>query len=466
MIRTHDPGDAVQIVFGSCRVAAPHAPPHTLRKDEDPAGREVDALRGLALEMMRRPPDTWPHAMLMLGDQIYADEPHPAVDAKLGDRPVETYDDYVDLYRASWSEPVIRWLLSTVPSAMIFDDHDVHDDWNTSIEWVKEMRERPWWRRRIVAAFASYFVYQHLGNLSPSERGELELYAQLRAGDNPTERLRAFAKQADEEVEGTRWSFCRDIGPARLVMVDSRAGRVLDPGHRAMVDGEEWRWITEHATGDVDHLLIGTSLPLFMGPAMHWLESWNERTADGAWGRPVKKVAEKLREALDLEHWPAWQESFRAMCDLLQAVGSGQRGRPPATICVLSGDVHHAYLAEVGFPAGSGVTSAVWQAVCSPFRNPLDSNERRTILAAWTRAGGAVARVLAKRAGVEDPPVRWRLAHDQPWFNNQVAWLELDGRRATFVLERALPPDDGNGDPRMDRVFERSIEPNAEFARA
>ena len=36
------------------------------------------------------------------------------------------------LYRESWSDPDIRWLLSTVPTTMIFDDHDVNDDWNIS----------------------------------------------------------------------------------------------------------------------------------------------------------------------------------------------------------------------------------------------------------------------------------------------------------------------------------------------
>ena len=68
---------------------------------------------------------------------------------------------------------------------MIFDDHDVHDDWNTSIEWVTEMRQKEWWRKRIVAAFESYFIYQHLGNLSPSERAELELYEHLRTDARP-----------------------------------------------------------------------------------------------------------------------------------------------------------------------------------------------------------------------------------------------------------------------------------------
>jgi hypothetical protein len=466
VLRTHTVEDPVRIVFGSCRVAAPHEPPHTLRKDEHPDGREIDALRGLALRMTHAPPEEWPHALLLLGDQVYADEVHPKLEGELdGGEMVVSYDDYVKLYIAAWGEPVIRWLLSTIPSAMIFDDHDVHDDWNTSIEWVIEMRQKQWWRERIVSAFESYLVYQHLGNLSPSERADFELYEHLRTAEDPTPRLRAFAKQADEEVQGTRWSFCRDIGPARVVMIDSRAGRVLDPGSRAMVDPGEWRWIEEHAVGGVDHLLIGTSLPMFMGPALHWLEAWNEVTADGGWGKGVKKLAERLRQQLDLEHWAAFQASFRQMCDLLVEVGAGRRGEAPSTICLLSGDVHHAYLAEVGFLPGSGVRSSVWQAVCSPFRNPLDTNERRVILAAWTRAAGVVARALAKRAGVSDPPAQWRLAHEKPWFNNQVAMLELEGKRATFSLEKAIPSEDGKGEPVLERVFARQIEPNPDYTR-
>src|ERR1043166_8773474 len=95
----------------------------------------------------------------------------------------------------------------------------------------------------------------------------------------------AFARESAHEVAGKRWSFCRDIGPARLVMIDSRAGRVLTPGQRSMVDAKEWAWIEEHARGDVGHLLLGTSLPLLLSPALHHLEAWNEAVCDGAWGR-------------------------------------------------------------------------------------------------------------------------------------------------------------------------------------
>ena len=62
----------------------------------------------------------------------------------------------------------MRWLLSTVPSSMIFDDHDVRDDWNTSDSWRREMQATSWWQERVIGGLSSYWVYQHLGNLSPA----------------------------------------------------------------------------------------------------------------------------------------------------------------------------------------------------------------------------------------------------------------------------------------------------------
>ena len=240
-----------------------------------------------------------------------------------------------------------------------------------------------------------------------------------------------------------------------------------------MVDADEWDWIAEHATGDVDHLLIGTSLPLFMGPALHCLEAWNEAVCDGAWGRRAAKLGEKLRQALDLEHWPAFQDVVpRACASCCATVGAGRRGEAPATIGVLSGDVHHAYLAEVGFPPGAGVRVAR-SGRRSARRSATRStrNERRAILAGWTRAAGErIGRVAGARAGVPDPPVRWRLAHEEPWFNNQVAHARARrARRATFVLEKAIPSERGQGHPSLEiadeHVFERPIEANVDFAR-
>ena len=51
-----------------------------------------------------------------------------------------------------------------------------------------------------------------------------------------------------------------------------------------MCDDEVWDWIVDHAEGDFDHLLIGTTVPFLLSPGFHHLEAWNERLCDGAWG--------------------------------------------------------------------------------------------------------------------------------------------------------------------------------------
>jgi hypothetical protein len=463
-IRTPKAGERVRMAFGSCRVSAPQEPPFSLKKDADDRGREIDAVYAYARRMLDQPPEEWPHLLLWLGDQVYADEVSPGTKEFIRQRrdpeqppgeEVADFEEYTHLYYDSWTEPTVRWLLSTVSSAMIFDDHDVHDDWNTSKDWVEEYRKKPWWNDRIVGGFMSYWIYQHLGNLSPRELDDDNLYQRVCKADDAGPMLREFAYKADREVEGTRWSYCRQIGQTKLVVMDSRAGRVLEPGERQMVDDEEWDWIRSEAQGEHNHLLLATSLPYLLAPGMQFLESWNEAVCDGAWGGAWAKLGEKIRQGVDLEHWAAFGKSFHALRELIEEVGSGRNGdRPPASIVLLSGDVHHAYLTEVAFRRDVGMKSNVYQAVCSPFRNPLDTRERLVIKAMSTAPARWVTRTLARLAGVPDPGIRWRFVQD-PTFDNQIATLEWDGREAHMCIEKALPGDPHR--PQLDNVFDRQI---------
>ncbi len=462
--KTYPKERPLQMLFGSCRVAAPHAPPHSLRKDEDERGREIDALHTLAERMQKGSREKWPDVLLMLGDQVYADEVSPAtmsfietrrdVDKPPGRRVLD-FEEYTELYKESWSDPDIRWLFSTVPSSMIFDDHDVHDDWNVSEKWLEEMRKTDWWGEHCIGALMSYWVYQHLGNLTPQLIRDDPVLARVKETDDGEQVLREFVHGGDREHSGSRWSYCRDIGGTRLIVIDARAGRVLDEDDRKMVDEAEWDWIVEHTEGDFDHLLLGTSLPYLLGPGMQYVEAWSEAVAGGAWGERMAGVGEWARQELDLEHWGAFQDSFHKMVELQRAVGSGERGKAPASIVTLSGDVHHAYLFEVAYPKGSGVESAIWQAVCSPYRNPLDGKERRIIRLGMSSAFEWVWEKLAKRAGVSDPGIRWRLSGGGPWFDNQVATLVIDGRRMDMHLDKAVPIDES--DARLERVLDARL---------
>jgi PhoD-like phosphatase len=452
-IRTLAGSGPVRIAFGSCRVALPHHPPYTLSKDDHEHGREFDALYTLAHELWGRPRETWPDVMLMLGDQVYVDEGSPQAREFIRSRrdiseppgeEVADYEEYTRLYWESWGDPVIRWLLSTISTSMVIDDHDVHDDWNISRAWHDEMRREPWWERREASGLASYWVYQFIGNLSPGALGENRLYREVRELDDAAERLYQFADRERDLADGERWSYCRDLNGSRLIVIDARSGRVLEEGRRAILDEAEWEWLEQHIGGEWDHLLIGTSDPFLLAPGLHYVEAWGEALVEGAWGKRAARLGERLRRALDFDHWPAFRRSFDRLVRVLEAHGSGDHGRPPASIGFLSGDVHHAYLAEVAFPRSARVQIPVWQAVCSPFRNALDRHERATIRIGNSTFGRVVSRALARAAGVRDPGIRWRFA-EGPFYDNQIATLELDGREASLKLERTT------GDPALDK---------------
>ena len=195
----------------------------------------------------------------------------------------------------------------------------------------------------------SYWLYQHIGNLAPPELAEEPLLAELRAAEDGGPRLREFARAIDREPAASRFAFHRDFGRSRLVVIDSRAARILTEGRRDMVDEEEWQWIAEHARGAYDHLIIASTLPVFMAPGVDGIEAWNEAVCAGAWGRLPARLGEKLRRALDLEHWPAFQRSFRTMIELLHELAEAPDA--PATISFIGGDVHTAYVAEVALGA-------------------------------------------------------------------------------------------------------------------
>jgi hypothetical protein len=94
------------------------------------------------------------------------------------------------------------------------------------------------------------------------------------------------------------------------------------------------------------------------------------------------------------------------------------------------------------------------QAVCSPYRNPLDDRERLVIRALFRPEVEAITRALARPAGVPDPAIGWRFL-EGPYFDNQVASLTLDGRSARIELEKTKPGD--AEEHALETTFERRL---------
>ncbi len=423
-------GAAVRVVFGACRRAKP----------DDSSLLATDGIDALDLQADRTAamvPEDWPDALLLLGDQIYADDPTPQTRLWLDSRrdttvppgyEVTDFTEYTRLYRDSWSDDGVRWLMSTVPTAMIFDDHDVRDDWNTSAAWRDEITDEPWWTERIRGALASYWVYQHIGNLAPQERHADPTWCAVQDADGDVwPVLRKMADAADADPSAIRWSFRWDIDGVRLVVIDTRCGRVLTEGRRTMLDDGEFSWVENAVSADAyhaEHVLVGSALPWLLAPAIHDVQSANEAAcARGS------ALGEYLRQKCDLEHWAAFRNSFDRLAALLRRVAAGPQA--PAPISVLSGDVHHSYVARADVGG-----SPVYQLVCSPVHHPGPWSLTVAMRVAWFRPVAAALRRVVRRFGVPDPALSWRRLRG-PLFGNTVATLTFAHRSAELVIERS-----------------------------
>jgi len=102
---------------------------------------------------------------LFIGDQIYVDpqlppdEPHFDASGK---------EDYEAVYRTAWEEPTLRKFMADTPTMMMWDDHEILNDWDGQDE-----SPFPW-------ALAAYDEYQHSANPASFRPGVL--YYVIRAG--------------------------------------------------------------------------------------------------------------------------------------------------------------------------------------------------------------------------------------------------------------------------------------------
>jgi phosphodiesterase/alkaline phosphatase D-like protein len=444
-IRTIDPTRSITLISGSCREAPAN-------RSQDPSRQDPDVLDAFAIRMADQPDDTWPDLLMLLGDQVYADETSPAMRDFIRTRrdirrapksEVADFEEYTRLYLETWSDPTIRWLLSTLPSAMIFDDHDVRDDWNTSHAWRVDMQRTDWWDERISGALMSYWIYQHLGNLSPEALEGETIYDDVRAADDGAPALRRYAQEADREADGakgTMWSYRRDLGTVRLLVIDSRCGRMLADGRRAMISDAEFDWIERQTEdGSFDHLVVGTSMPWLLPRALHDVESWNEALCAGSRGPILARLGESVRRAVDLEHWAAFRQSFDRLAAWFERLARAEDGRAPASICVLSGDVHHSYVCEADYEPV--FATRIFQITCSPFNNTIPLLMRVVFHLGWSKTVERFVLLLSRWTRVPPLPIRWHHPSG-PHFGNTLAELTFAGRTARVRLERSAPVGD------------------------
>jgi hypothetical protein len=247
------------------------------------------------------------------------------------------FADLPDVRRYRDAIPWVRRLLANVPTYMIFDDHDVTDDWNLTPGWTFRASLHPLSRRVICNALAAFAVFQGWGN-DPAPTPEGKTWPDLlhRVSDWVGSSTRADPAFEDSLFR-RYWGFTTPPHP-RVLVLDTRSHRET-AGRRPnapaiLLDAERLAHFYVALKEMPSPLIVVSPVPL-VGPAIiDTLQS------------TIAAVAGK--EPFDLESWTASQLGYFRLRDLLhqrlrstqQRTASSPTLREPMAV-ILSGDVHY-----------------------------------------------------------------------------------------------------------------------------
>ncbi len=391
----------LRVFYGSCR------------RLNQPEQDTLDALGQWLIKHSDLREQVWPHVLLLIGDQIYADTPPPPL-VQL--RPhmkggATSFEDFASQYSYVWTNTAsVRQALACVPTYMTCDDHEITDGWNSTPTWRAYMLQSGK-EQVLIDGMVAYWVYQGWGNLDPQKVTHPLIQimkAAEQTGEDALEALRTCIKQAIFGDTELYWHYTIPTTPPIFVTstrinrssalashndVRYAPTRIMSAQQMAELRG----WLQEQQTGVS---LLVSSVPILLPPFIGLAEYltgvrlWTRASAPLRWlGRQLARLQLNVAKRAGFEHWPVYATSWH---ELVQSV-VWQKG----DVVVLSGDVHFSYSIE-GRPAIAHQSptplSRLYQLVSTPIQNSLQTKERRLIQgqAFVTRAtyGGLSTRVL------------------------------------------------------------------------
>lgn len=264
--------------------------------------------------------------LMLLGDQVYSDEISDIsikrldkyIKASTTDRSVALKDHYRRLYRGYFNEAGFRNLLESFPSYMMWDDHDITNDWGSFKE--EELYNQ------VLFESAKTVFREYQGSHNPG--GSLD--------------------------SSTPFCFQFWHGDTGLFILDLRSERNFL--EERLLGDEQWEQFTgflDNAnSAGVSTLFIGSTIPVIhFSPAAVRLFAKLPRWAYGA----------DVRERWDAE--PFHDERNR----LLDLLFDWQAGQQQRQVFILSGDVHVGTVFEVERRNGAG---RLYQVTSSALTSP------------------------------------------------------------------------------------------------
>jgi hypothetical protein len=249
--------------------------------------------------------------------------------------------------------PAARRALAHVPTAMVFDDHDISDDWNLSREWEDAAYGHPLSRRIIGNALVGYLLGQAWGNRPEAfDEGLLDQVQQ--ALDEPGGA--AHDALIDRLLSWREWHYVWPTVPP-LVVLDSRTHRWGSEVSPRQPSGlMDWEALTDlqQSLRGLDAVVLVASAPVFGVKLIETLQHLFSYV-----GRPL---------LVDAENWMSHPGAASAVLNIFR------HPQTPQNFVILSGDVHYSFVYDVELRMRArrglrGQAPHIWQLCSSGLRN-------------------------------------------------------------------------------------------------
>lgn len=247
--------------------------------------------------------------------------------------------------------PGVARVFAHLSTLMMFDDHDITDDWNLSAQWEETAYGHPFSKRIIGNALLAYLLCQGWGN-QPQVFGELLDQTQALTGRVQANHLEATAQDALLEalLKFQQWHYVLPTTPA-LVVLDTRTRRWRSEFTLKQPSGLlDWEALSELQQALLDHpsAIIVSPAPVFGVKLIETVQkvfSWC--------GFPL---------LVDAENWMAHRGAAQVILNIFR------HSRTPGNYVILSGDVHYSFVYQVLIRHRNGGPK-IWQITSSGIKN-------------------------------------------------------------------------------------------------
>ncbi|XOV79823.1 MAG: alkaline phosphatase family protein [Aestuariibacter sp.] len=240
----------------------------------------------------------------------------------------------------------VRRALAHIPTYMIFDDHDITDDWNLTRGWEEAAYGNAFSRRIIGNALMGYFLCQGFAN-DPQRCAPL--WKEIKAAFS-AKQVKDHETAVKALFSWSHWHYCLPTDPG-IVVLDTRTHRWRSEDDPDKPSGlMDWEALTELQSQLVGKksVIVVSAAPIF---GVKVIEA-------------IQRIFTAFGQALtvDAENWMAHPGTANVLLNIFKHTET------PTEFVILSGDVHYSFCYDIRLRFRQS-SPQIHQITCSGIKN-------------------------------------------------------------------------------------------------